>query len=91
MWCSSADTYLKLLVRAVNGVGSLTGGVFECDIGHRRSMALLCMLYKIRCNPVHPLNGALPEPYVQVRVTLRSMVAHRYTYSPPRCEPRSTA
>ena len=27
------------------------------------------MLYKIRCNPVNPLNGALPGPYVPVRVT----------------------
>ena len=27
------------------------------------------MLYKIRCNPVHPLNGALPGPYVPARVT----------------------
>ena len=32
--------------------GFLTGGVFECDISHRRSVAVLCMLYKIRCNPV---------------------------------------
>ena len=37
------------------------------------SQAILCMLYKIRCNPVHPLNGALP------------LVAHRYAYAPPRC------
>ena len=42
--------------------GFLTGGVFECDISHRRSVAVLCMLYKIRCNPEHPLNGALPGP-----------------------------
>ena len=33
--------------------------MFECDITHRQSVAVLCMLYKIRCNPVHPLNGAL--------------------------------
>ena len=39
------------------------------------------MLYKIRCNPVHPLNGALPGLYVPVRVT------HQYTYA----EPCSTA
>ena len=45
-------------VRAVSGARFLTGGVFECDISHRRSVAVLCMLYKIRCNPVHPLNGA---------------------------------
>ena len=28
----------------------------------------LCMLYKIRCNPLHPLHGALPGPYVPVRL-----------------------
>ena len=44
----------------------LTGGVFECDLAHRRSVAVLCMLYKIRCNPLHPLHG---PPYVPVRVT----------------------
>ena len=27
--------------------------MFECDIAHRRSVAVLCMLYKIRCNPIH--------------------------------------
>ena len=27
-------------------------------------MAVLCILYKIRCNPMHPLNGALNGPYV---------------------------
>ena len=43
------------------------------------------MLYKIRCNPVHPLNGALPGPYVPARVTRGALAAHRYTYPPPRC------
>ena len=64
VWCSAADTHLKLLDRAVSDARFLTGGVFECDISHRRSVAVLCILYKIRCNPVHPLNGALPGPYV---------------------------
>ena len=27
------------------------------------------MLHKIRCNPMHPLYGALQEPYVSLRVT----------------------
>ena len=39
----------------------------------------------IRCNPVHPLNGALPGPFVPVRVTRGALVAHRYTYVQPRC------
>ena len=80
VWCSAADTHLKLLERAVSGVG-----VFECHIFHCQSMAVLCMLHKIRCNPVHPLSCALPIPYVPVRVTRGSLVAHRYTYALPCC------
>ena len=48
VWCSAADTHLKLLDRAVSGARFLTGGVFECDIARSRSVAVLCMLYKIR-------------------------------------------
>ena len=59
--------------------------MFECDTAHRRSVAVLCKLFKIRCNPMHPLNDALPGPYVPVRVTRGALVAHRYTYVPPRC------
>ena len=83
--CSAADTHLKLLDRAVGGARFLTGGVFESDISHRRSVAVLCMLYKIRCNPVHPLNGALPGQYVLAWVTRGALVAHRYIYALPRC------
>ena len=36
-------------------------------------------------NPLHPLYGALPVPYVPVQVTLGAVIAHRYTYAPPRC------
>ena len=85
VWCSAANTHLKLLDLAVRGALLLTGGVFECDIAHRRSVAVLCMLYKIRCNPMHLLNDALPVPYVPVGVTRGDMVAHRYTNAPLRC------
>ena len=30
VWCSAADTYLKLVDRAVSGARFLTGFVFEC-------------------------------------------------------------
>ena len=85
VWCSAANTHLKLLDRAVSGARFLAGGVFKCDISHRRSVAVLCMLYKIRCDPVHPLNGALPGLYVPVRVAHGALVAQRYTYAPRRC------
>ena len=85
MWCSAADTHLKLLDRVVSGACFLAGCVLDCNLSHRRSVAVLCMLYKIRCNPMHPLCGALPVPYVPVRVTRGALIAHRYTYAPPRC------
>ena len=80
VWCLAAHTHLQLLDHAVSGAQSLTGGVFECDIAYCRSVAVLCMVYKIRCNL-----GALPGPYVPVRVTRGALVAHRYSYAPPNC------
>ena len=49
------DTHRKLLDRIISGASFLTVGVFECDFVHCRSVAVLCMLYNIRCNPMHPL------------------------------------
>ena len=85
VWCSAADTHLKLLHRAVSDAQFPTGGVFECDIGHCRSLAVVCMLYKIRCNTMHLLNGALTGLYVPVQVTCAALVTQQYTYAPPRC------
>ena len=42
----------------------------------------ICSMYKIGCNPMLPLYGALLVP---VRVTRGALVAHRYTYAPARC------
>ena len=85
VWCSAADTHLRPLDRVVSGASFLTGDVFACDLAHCRSVSVLCMLYKIRCNPMHPLYSALPVPYVPVRVTRGAVIAHRYTDAPPRC------
>ena len=90
MWCSAADTHLKLLDRAVSDVEFLTGVVFECDIAHCRSVAILCVLYKIRCYPVNPNNGALSGPYVPMRITRVALVAHRLLMLLLAIEPRST-
>ena len=49
------------------------------------------MLHKIRCKPMHLLHGALPEPYVLLRVTQGAVIAHQYTYAPHRpFDPYST-
>ena len=46
----------------------------QCKAG--RELYTVCMLYKIRCNPVHPLNGALPGPYEPARVTYAVFLSH---------------
>ena len=80
--CSAAETQLKLLDCVVSGVRFLIGG---CVWAHHRSVAVLCMPYKNRRNPMQPLFGARPVPYVPVRVTLGAWLAHWYTYAHPRC------
>ena len=44
LFCSvvvGCDTHLKLLNRVVSGASFLTGGLFEFDLTHRRSVAVL--------------------------------------------------
>ena len=69
VWCSAANTHLKLLDYVVSGACFLAGGVLNCDLSYLRSVAVLCMLYKIRCNPKHPLCGALPVPCASLGYT----------------------
>ena len=69
MWCSAVDSHLKLLDRVVRSAVFLAGGVLECNLAHRRSVAELCMLFKIKINPMHPLSGALPLVNAPQRVT----------------------
>ena len=81
VWCSAVNTHLKQLNRVVSGASFLTGGVFECDIAHRRSVEVLWMLYKIGCNPMHPHYGTVPVPYVPEWVTRSALEVHRHTSS----------
>ena len=85
MWCSAADSHLKLLDRVVRSAGFPAGGVLECNHAHRQSVAELCMRFKTKSNPMHPLSGAVPLPYVPARVTRGALVAHRHSFAPNRC------
>ena len=44
VWCSAADTHLKLQDRVVSAASFSTRGVFECDHAHCPSVRVLCML-----------------------------------------------
>ena len=71
VWCQSGlafDTHRRLLDRVVSGASLLAGGVLECNLSHRRSVAVLCMLYKTRNNYMQLHCGALPLPVVPVRL-----------------------
>ena len=60
----------------------ITGGVCECDIAHRRSVAVLCLLYKIRCNQLHPLKrGARTSVYLYAAASRRTSQS-RMTFVP---------
>ena len=53
----------------------LAGSVLECSLAHRRPVAALCMLFKIKSSSMFSLNDALPLPYVPARVTRGGLVA----------------
>ena len=55
----------------------------EYTFAHCLSVAVLCMLFKIKSNPMHSLSGVLPLPYVPEDVTLGALVAHRRSFVPP--------
>ena len=93
VWCSAADSHLRLLDRA-RAVACATchrsptfhmGGALECNLLHRRSVAVLCMIYKIWSNPSHPLHSELPRQFVPVRVTRAAIAAHTDAFEVPRC------
>ena len=85
VWCLAADSHLKLLDRVVRSAGFLACDVLDCNLAHRRSVAELCMLFKIKSNTMYPLSGTLLLPYVPGSVTRGALVAHRYSFAPPRC------
>ena len=56
VWCSSADTHLKLLDRGVSVARFLSLGVLECNIAHRQSVEVcVCCIRSgvARCTRLH--------------------------------------
>ena len=85
VWCSAASSHLRLLERVVTSAKFLVSGELDCDLEHRRSVAALCMLYKVWSNPIHSLNPFLPPPYQPGRITRGAVAAHQYSLSAVRC------
>ena len=77
VWCSAAGLHLTVLDFRISIF--LAGGVLECNLAHWRTLAVLCTLFKIKSNPMHPLSSAWPLPRVPSRVTSGVLVAHRHS------------
>ena len=86
VWCSAADSHLTLQDRVVRSAGFLVGGVLECNLAHRRSVAELCMLFKIKSNPTDLLiKGCIAFAICAGAFTRGALVAHKHSFAPPRC------
>ena len=84
---ATADSHIKLLDRVVRSVSIIASGVFECNLVHPGSVTVLCMLFKIKSNPMHPLRSAFPMPYVPAMLVCNmhgALVAHSNSLAPPR-------
>ena len=84
VWMSAAECHLRLLDRVVRKAIALSGGVFTCNLGHRRKVAALCLFYKIRSNASHPVHDLLPGLFVPRRATRLAESAHDFRLEVPR-------
>lgn len=75
VWLSAADSHLRLLDRSIKFLLS----DLNLDIGHRRVIGVLSVLYKIVTGILHPLCKFLPDFYQPARITRSSMTISSVT------------
>ena len=85
VWSSAADCHLALLDRVLRQVKILIPSL-KIDLKHRRSVASLCMFYKIFSNDFHPVRLLLPGPYVPTRMTRHNSLLNSKALRPTKCE-----
>ncbi len=84
VWSSAASCHLNALNRVLRQIQSLIP-TLNIDLEHRRSVATLCMFYKVFHNPHHPVNYLLPPPYVPTRFTRQAMLFNTKAFLAPKC------
>jgi hypothetical protein len=85
VWGSSAASHLSLLDRLVRSVSELCEVDDLVSLVHRRSVAGLCMFFKIYFNYAHPLHDSVFVPAQRSRVTRTGVLAHTYEVVTMRC------
>ena len=84
VWGSAAHTHLALLDRIVVRCAYLMNDVVPCNLSNRRSVAGLCMLYKVRERVSHPLFACLPDPYRRERLIQHTEALNEFAFEPAR-------
>ena len=85
VWSSSVGGHLAQLDRVVDRIVRMSNGLVQCNLQHRRNVAALCMLFKIRANVFHPLNAYLPLPYEPARELRRHARHHDHQLTAINC------
>ena len=85
VWSSAAASYIRLVDKVLNTGQFLCDSKPLCDLGHRRNVSTVCMLYKIRSNPSHPLHTCVPGQYVPARNTRLASSLHSHTLQMVNC------
>ncbi len=85
VWSSAAVSHLRLIDRVVSSARFLCGGEAAWDLGHRRNVSSVCMLYKIHANQLHPLNASIPNAFVPTRNTRLASNSHARCLQQVRC------
>ena len=85
VWCSAADTHLKLLDQVVNGACFLAGGVLDCDLAHRRSVAVLRCCTRSDVNRCTHFMVLYRCHMCQSGLHVMLWRKNRYIYALPRC------
>ena len=84
VWLSAAESHLRLLDRSFNSVKFLLPDL-NLDIGHRRDVGALSVLYKIVNDNSHPLHKFLPDFHQPARVTRSSAALNCMAFVVSRC------
>ena len=85
VWMSATASHLRLLDRVVSKADRVSDGLVVCDEEHRRRIAVLCLYYKIRCNPNHAFEAALPRVRLPARLTRLAVSVHSRYLDVLRC------
>ena len=80
VWCSAADSHLRLLDRNLNAIRFLIQGL-SVDLWYPRSIRSFCMLFKICRNPKHPLYSDLPGWFCPACITRGSLSFSNLAFS----------